>query len=72
MEDEYLTKNSAQFHEHLGFTLAGTFRRCGYKFGRWYDMVWMEKHIAEHAAESAPVRSFDDIRPELKEKYGIE
>ncbi len=32
-EDEYLTRNSAQFHEHLGFTLAGTFRRCGYKFG---------------------------------------
>lgn len=28
VEDEYLTRNSAQFHEHLGFTLAGTFRRC--------------------------------------------
>lgn len=30
-EDEYLTKNSAQFHEHLGFTPAGTFHNCGYK-----------------------------------------
>ena len=38
-EDEYLTKNSAQFHAHLGFTLAGTFHNCGYKFGRWYDMI---------------------------------
>ena len=47
-EDEYLTKNSAQFHEHLGFTLAGTFHNCGYKFGRWYDMIWMEKVIGEH------------------------
>ena len=35
-------------------------------------IVWMEKHIGEHAAEPAPFRSFDDIRPELKEKYGIE
>ncbi len=25
VEDEYLNKNSAQFHEHLGFRLCGTF-----------------------------------------------
>ncbi len=42
-EDEYLTRNSADFHEHLGYHLAGTFTKCGNKFGRWYDMVWMEK-----------------------------
>ncbi len=48
VEDEYLTRNSAQFHEHLGFTLAGRFRECGCKFNRWYDMVWMEKIIGEH------------------------
>lgn len=47
-EDEYLTKNSAQFHEAMGFTLAGKFRKCGYKFGRWYDMIWMEKMIGKH------------------------
>lgn len=44
VEDEYLTKNSAEFHAHLGFELVGTFHNCGYKFDRWYDMVWMEKH----------------------------
>ncbi len=43
VEDEYLTKNSAEFHEHLGFTTVGHFHRCGYKFGRHYDMIWMEK-----------------------------
>ena len=48
VEDEYLNQNSAQFHEHMGFTLAGRFRKCGYKFGRWYDMIWMEKIIGEH------------------------
>ncbi len=47
-EDEYLTKNSAQFHEHLGFLQAGRFQQCGCKFGRWYDMIWMEKIIGEH------------------------
>lgn len=46
-EDEYLTKNSAQFHAHLGFKTVGEFHKCGYKFGRWYNMIWMEKIINE-------------------------
>lgn len=47
-DDEYLTKNSAQFHRHMGFQPAGKFQNCGYKFGRWYHMIWMEKIIGEH------------------------
>ena len=47
-EDEYLTKNSEQFHQHLGFVKAGEFHKCGYKFGRWYNMIWMEKIIGEY------------------------
>ena len=46
--DEYLDYNSAQFHEHMGYTTVGTFHKCGYKFGRWYNMIWMEKMIGEH------------------------
>ena len=46
--NEYLTKNSTQFHEHMGYKTVGEFRKCGYKFGRWYNMVWMEKIIGEH------------------------
>lgn len=55
-EDEYLTKNSAEFHEHLGFRQVGFFGHCGYKFGRWYDMIWMEKVIGEHTSAQPPVR----------------
>lgn len=47
-DDPYLTKNSAEFHAHLGFSVVGQFHKCGYKFRRWYDMVWMEKIIGEH------------------------
>ena len=46
--DEYLDYNSAQFHEHLGYRTVGTFHQCGFKFGRWYSMIWMEKMIGEH------------------------
>ena len=47
-EDEYLTKNSEQFHQHLGFVKVGEFHRCACKFGRWYNMIWMEKFIGKH------------------------
>lgn len=54
-EDEYLTQNSSQFHEHMGYTTVGEFHNCGYKCGRWYDMIYMEKIIGEHTDNpSAP------------------
>ena len=43
--DEYLTNQSVLFHERLGFAICGRFHKCGYKFDRYYDMVWMEKLI---------------------------
>ncbi len=46
--DEYLNHNSAEFHKHMGYRTVGTFVNCGYKFGRWYSMVWMEKIIRDH------------------------
>ena len=60
VEDEYLTTNSADFHSHLGFTEVGRFHQCGYKFGRWYDMIWMEKVIGEHTDAAEPVRSYNN------------
>ncbi len=55
-EDEYLTMDSVRFHRAMGFATVGTFRNCGYKFGRWYHMVWMEKVIGSHQIPTAPVR----------------
>lgn len=47
-EDEHLDNNSVEFHQHLGYKIVGTFNKCGFKFGKWYDMVWMERLIGEH------------------------
>ncbi|MDO4437366.1 MAG: GNAT family N-acetyltransferase [Coriobacteriaceae bacterium] len=60
-DDETLTRNSEQFHAHLGYRLVGEFYRCGYKSGRWYNMVWMEKMIGEHRADQPPVVSFPSL-----------
>nr|WP_288723827.1 GNAT family N-acetyltransferase [uncultured Sellimonas sp.] len=61
-EDPYLTENSMRFHSHMGFRLTGRFISCGYKFSRWYDMVWMEKQIGPHQTSQPPVRSFDEVK----------
>ena len=47
-EDETLTHASERFHRGCGYMKVGTFHRCGYKFGQWYNMIWMEKMIGEH------------------------
>ena len=60
-EDEYLTGDSVKFHEKMGFETAGRFHKCGCKFGRWYDIVWMEKHIGTHEENPAEVRSFAEV-----------
>lgn len=61
VEDEYLTKNSADFHEHLGYRLVGEFKQCGYKFDRWYNMIWMEKMIGEHISPQSKIKSFEEL-----------
>ncbi len=51
-EDEHLTDDSFFFHEKRGYKLVGTFHDSGFKFGTWYDMIWMEKMLGEH--DSSP------------------
>ena len=44
--DPNLTDASPKFHARLGFSEVGKFPACGFKFGRWYDMIWMGRQIA--------------------------
>ncbi len=47
-EDEYLTHDSARFHTRMDYAQVARFHQCGYKFGRWYDLIWVEKFIGAH------------------------
>lgn len=47
-EDETISHASPLFHLACGYRKAAHFHQCGYKFGRWYDLVWYEKYIARH------------------------
>ena len=62
IEDGHLTNDSIRFHEHFGYKWFGRFHNCGYKFGRWYDLVWMEKMLGEHGENPKPVKWFNEIR----------
>ena len=66
--DEYLDTNSIDYHHHLGYQMVGEFHQCGYKFKRWYNMVWMEKMIGEHKSLQPEVKLF----PEIQDKIGFE
>lgn len=34
---------SLAFHEKVGYRFCAEFPRCGFKFGRWLGVIWMEK-----------------------------
>jgi len=56
--DPYLTRDSLAFHLRMGYRPAGEFKRCGRKFGRWYNMVWLEKHLGSHGEEQPELIPF--------------
>ena len=48
----YPNPESIAFHEKHGFRVCAHFHGCGYKMGRWLDVVWMEKELSPR--EGAP------------------
>lgn len=60
-EDEYLTNDSERFHQIMGFVKVAESHLCGYKFNRWYNIIWMEKMIGEHTSNPMQVRSFGEV-----------
>ena len=56
-------KDSVNFHKRLGFKIVGRFVKCGSKFGRWYDMVWMEKMTGRHNANPVRPLPYSKVKP---------
>lgn len=72
VDDGYLTSASVAFHKHMGFQMVGLFRRCAYKFDRWYDMVWMERSIAPRAPQQPDVTPFPQMANALPRLLNVE
>ena len=71
VKDQYLSRDSIHFHERLGYRMVGEFYHCGCKFNRWYNMVWMEKHLGKHEENPPAVLPFNEIRDLIADKYEI-
>ena len=52
--------DSVAFHLAQGYRELAVFPRSGFKFGRWLDVIWMEKQINPHRAEPAPVTAWSE------------
>jgi len=51
---------SIRMHERLGFSEVGCHKKTGYKFGEWYDTVWMHKRIGGDGVPGELLR-FDEL-----------
>lgn len=60
-EDPYLSRDSVIFHEKLGFAPVAQFPRCGYKFGRWYGVMWLQKDICPRPEAPEPFIPFPQV-----------
>ena len=53
---------SEGFHRAMGFAPVGVYRRVGYKFGAWHDVVWLSLALRAHELEPAPPRALPEVR----------
>jgi L-amino acid N-acyltransferase YncA len=44
---------SLRFHERLGFIRVGHFRQVGFKFGRWLDLIFLQRFLGDAADSKA-------------------
>lgn len=61
-DDIHNTNDSFSFHKSMGFSLVGAFTKCGYKFGKLYNVIYMEKFLSCHSPFPAEVKTFEEIR----------
>ena len=60
-DDPYLTSESESFHLRHGYEHRGFFPSSGYKFSRWYHMIWMEKEIGSRVLSPKDVVWYGDV-----------
>ncbi len=54
-------ESSVEFHRRHGYEERARFTKCANKFGRWLDVVWMEKYIGPHGENPQPIRPLDEL-----------
>ena len=53
--------SSVQMHAAMGFKEVGVYHDVGYKFGKWHDVGWYERSLAEHVLEPPEPVPFPEL-----------
>lgn len=61
-EDPYVTDGSIRFHEAMGYAQVAKHNQCGYKFGRWYSLVYVEKELRSVTEKVEEFVPFPELR----------
>ena len=57
---------SQRFHEKCGYHFCVLFPNCGFKFGRWLGLIWMEKRLKSVEIPSNPPISWGSIGKDIQ------
>ena len=57
---------SIRFHQKCGYTLRGDFPDCGFKFGRWLGLYWMEKQLNSVESPSNAPLAWSNLRQDAQ------
>lgn len=52
-------------HKRLGFALAGTYHKTGFKCGRWHDVMWFEKNLGNHPKDPSTFIKIEQVSKEM-------
>lgn len=64
----YPNPQSINFHEKMGYRKIAHFTKCGYKQGKWYDMIFMEKFLNKHENPAKDIIYINDLDKTIIEK----
>ena len=62
---------SIRFHQKCGYTLQGDFPDCGFKFGRWLGLFWMEKRLDSVEIPSNPPIAWSVVKQDAQRIFNI-
>lgn len=52
---------SILFHARRGFREVGRWAGCGFKFNRWYDVIWMQKQLCDPGDNPGALRGIMEL-----------
>ena len=57
--------NSIKLHEFFGFKKLGSYPNCGYKLGKWHDIIIMGRNLGNHKKPPNPFIKITDVSNDI-------